>query len=83
MDLFNADSVASPARRIFAITPHDINELSTLPKAIRANVAGDVVLRTVDSDTDVTLTLAVGEIVPVRAQYIRATGTTATLHGLA
>jgi hypothetical protein len=42
-----------------------------------------VVLRAVGSDIDVTLTLAAGEILPVRVQYVRAAGTTAALHGLA
>lgn len=80
----NADSVSAPARQIFLITPHASNEVSPLPKAIRADSAGTVALRAVGSSADVTVTLAAGEVLAVRAQYVRATGTTvATLHGLA
>jgi len=77
------DTANAPARKMFAITPHDTNELATTPKAIRCNVAGNVVLRALGSTADVTIAMAVGEVLPVRAQYVRATGTTATIHGLA
>lgn len=77
-----SDTVSSPARKIFLITPHATNEIDPLPKAIRCNVAGTVAVRTIDSTADVSITMAAGEVLPIRAQYIRATGTTATLHGL-
>ena len=80
----HSDSVSAPAREMFLITPHATNEVTPLPKAIRANGAGDVVLRAAESGADVTVTMAAGEILPVRAQYVRAAGTTvAVLHGLA
>lgn len=80
----NADSVFAPARQIFLITPHATNALSTIPKAIRADSAGTVALRAVGSSADVTVTMAAGEVLAVRAEYVRVTGTTvATLHGLA
>lgn len=80
----SADSVGNPARQMFVITPHATNEIDPLPKAIRANGAGNIVLRAVDSAADVTITVAAGEVVPVRAQYVRASGTTVSgLHGLA
>lgn len=78
------DTVSAPARGMFVITPHATNEVSPLPKAIRANGAGDVVLRAADSGADVTVTMAAGEVLAVRAKYVRVTGTTvAVLHGLA
>lgn len=78
-----ADSVADPARRCWLITPHATNEVDPLPKAIRANEAGTIALRAVDSAADVTMTVAAGEVLQIRAQYIRATGTTVTnIHGL-
>lgn len=81
---YQADTVSSPARRMFLIVPHASDPLPVLPKAIRANAAGTVTLRAVDAATDVTVTLAAGEILPVRAQYVRVSGTTvAVLHGLA
>lgn len=72
-----------PATHIFAITPHDTNPLPAPCKAIRANTAGNVVLRANDSTADVTLAMAAGEIIPVICTHVRATGTTATLHGIA
>lgn len=78
------DEVAAPARNVFAITPHDINEVSPIPKAIRADADGAVTFRAVDSSADVTLNMVAGEVLPVRVQYLRDTGTDAiTVHGLA
>lgn len=77
-----ADTVDTPAREMFLITPHDTNEVSPIPKAIRCNVAGNVTLRAMESGSDVTFAMVAGEVLPVRARFIRAS-TTATLHGLA
>lgn len=79
-DLFGTftDTVATPARRCFVITPHDANELAVLPKAIRAPSDGVITLRAVDSEADVAHPVLAGEVVAVRAAYIRATGTTVT-----
>lgn len=84
MDEFSTygDSVSAPAREMFAIVPHDTAPISPLPKAIRANSAGTVTLRAVDSAADVTLAVAVGEVISVRVNFVR-TSTTASLHGLA
>jgi len=79
-----ATGLESPASKMFLITPHASTEITPSPRAIRANGAGDVVLRAFGSAADVTVTMAAGEILPVRAQFIRASGTTvAVLHGLA
>lgn len=78
----NGDAVVAPARRMFAITPHDTNEVDPIPKAIRANAAGSVTLRAVDSTADVTFAVVAGEVVDVRARFVRAS-TTAPLHGFA
>lgn len=78
------DTLWGPARKMFLISPHATNEVSPLPKAIRADTAGTVALRAAGSSADVTVTLAAGEVLAVRAKYVRATGTTvAILHGLA
>jgi len=78
------NTVSSPARQMFALTPHDTNPVDPLPKALRFDAAGTVVLRAVDSDADVTLEVAAGEVLDVRALYVRDTGTDAiTIHGLA
>lgn len=69
------------ATHMFLITPHDSTAQPPM-KAIRANTAGSVVLRAQDSDTDVTLAMAAGEVLDVLPLLIKATGTTAQLHGL-
>lgn len=72
------DSAADPARRAFTVTPSDAAELTLLPKALLIGGAGNIVLRPVDSSADVTIAAVAGQIVPIRAQFVRATGTTAT-----
>lgn len=79
----NVDYVDAPARKMFLITPDDTQEINPIPKAIRADNAGTVTLRAVSSLADVQLTMAAGEVLPVRAKYIRVTGTTVTvIHGM-
>ena len=74
-----ADSAAAPSRNPYPISPHDTNELPVLPKGIFIGTAGDVVLRGPDSAVDVTYrNLSDGSYIAVRAQYVRATGTTAS-----
>jgi len=78
------DSVQSPGRKMFLITPHATNAIDPIPKAIRADDAGVIVLRAVDSSADVTVNVAAGEVLDVRAKYIRASGTTVSvIHGYA
>lgn len=73
-----SDDADNPARRAFAVAPSDSAELPILPRALMIGGAGDLVLRAVDSPADVTVTVGAGQIVPIRAQFVRATGTTAT-----
>lgn len=78
------NTVSAPARQMFLITPHATNPIEPLPKAVRFNSAGVVVLRAVDSVADETVDVLAGDLLPVRVQYIRAAGTTVTkIHGLA
>lgn len=80
-----ADNIGAPARRAFAITPHDVNALADIPKAIFVGTGGTVILRAIDGEADVTLkNVASGQTLDIRARYVRATGTTAAdLVGLA
>ena len=80
MDNFLArpQAVTGPGRNVFAITPHATNEINPLPRAVRFDVGGTVVLRTVEASADVTITVAAGEQLDWRIRYIRATGTTAS-----
>ena len=72
------DSVIQPARHAFAITPHATNEIDPIPKAIYVGTGGNILLRAADSGSDVLLkNIAPGQIIDVRARFIRAAGTTA------
>lgn len=86
-DAFASHSAATvdPARSAFPIVPHDSDELSVLPRAIYIGTGGTLVLRAVDSAADTIFkNLASGQILDVRARFVRATGTTsADLVGLA
>lgn len=81
----NARAAVDPARTAFAIVPHDVNELATLPRAIYVGTGGTIALRAADSAADTVFkNLSNGQILDVRAQFVRATGTTAAdLVGLA
>lgn len=73
-----ADNTFSPARRAFAVAPHDSNALPALPKALFVGSSGTLALRAVDSASDVTLEVIAGQIIPVRASHVRASGTSAS-----
>jgi hypothetical protein len=74
----HSDSSISPSRNAFAVVPSDAIPLSPLPKALFVGGAGTVTLRTIDSAADVTLSVQAGQILPLRAAYVRSTGTTAS-----
>lgn len=48
-----------------------------MPKAILIGAGGVLVTRAVDSGTDVSIPVLTGQILPLRAQFVRSTGTTA------
>jgi hypothetical protein len=69
----------SPGTSIFAITPSG-SELTVCPRAIRANAAGSVTLTAVNDTSSVTVTMAAGEILPVRVKIVSAADM--TVHGI-
>jgi hypothetical protein len=72
------DSLSQPARDAFAITPHATNEIDPLPKAIFIGTGGNITLRAADGSADVLFkNVASGQILDVRARFIRTAGTTA------
>lgn len=74
----STDSLISPAQYCFAIVPGDANELERVTKAIYVGQGGDITLRALDNDGDVTFrNVSSGAILDVRVSAIRATGTTA------
>ena len=79
-DIFqaSADTVSAPARRAVQVTPHDINALDDIPKALFVGTAGTITMRGVDGSVDqLWKNVAAGSVLPFRAQYVRASGTTA------
>lgn len=72
------DSVSAPARRAVAVVPHDANPLTDIPKALFVGTAGNIAMRGVDGSSDqLWKNVPAGAILPFRAQYVRATGTSA------
>lgn len=73
------DAVSAPATRGVAVAPHDTNALADVPKALFVGTGGDVVMRGMNDTADVTFkNLASGSVLPFRAKFVRATGTTAS-----
>lgn len=74
----HSDTMIAPATRGVAIVPHDVNALADIPKALFVGTGGNITMRGVGGSTDVLYkNVPEGSILPIRAQYIRATGTTA------
>lgn len=79
-DQFSAhgDSVSAPATRAAAVAPHDVNALAAIPKALFVGTGGNLTLRGVGGGADVLFrNVPDGSVLPFRAQFVRATGTTA------
>ena len=75
----NSDSVTASARQAFTVVSSDAVELAFLPKALYIGTGGTLVVRAIDSAADVTFkNVASGQILDIRARFVRATGTTAT-----
>lgn len=75
---YSSDSVSSPARNCIAIVPSDASDLAVVTKAIYVGTGGNLVVRTLDGQADVTFAnVPTGAVLPIRARAIRATGTTA------
>jgi hypothetical protein len=74
----NADSAVAPSTAPFAIVPDDIAPLPSVPKGIYVGTGGTVTLRGAAGAADVVYrNLPDASYIAVRAQFVRATGTTA------
>lgn len=75
----HADHVSAPASRVFAVVPHDANALPVVAKALYVGTGGTVTLRCIGDSGDTSFAnVPSGSILPVRARFVRAAGTTAT-----
>lgn len=73
-----ADAPFAPATRALAVTPDDANPLADIPKALFVGSGGTIVMRGVNGAADQAWkNVASGTILPFRAAFVRATGTTA------
>lgn len=72
------DSVSAPARRAAAVVPSDTQALVEVPKALFVGSGGSIVMRGIGGSADqLWKNVADGTLLPFRAEYVRATGTTA------
>jgi hypothetical protein len=74
----NATSAIGPAVMLRAVTPHDVNELEFVTNGIIAGTAGAIAVVAQEDGAPVTLAVNAGQVYPIRAKRIMATGTTAT-----
>lgn len=74
-----ADSPIAPSEFCFAIEPSDTAGLMQATKAIYVGGGGDVTVRTVRADADVTFrNVPSGSILDIRVNAVRSSGTSAT-----
>lgn len=72
------DTPSAPATRAVAVVAHDVNALADIPKALFVGTGGNITMRGVAGTSDqVWKNVPNGAILPFRAHYVRATGTTA------
>lgn len=73
-----ADAPHQPATRAAAVSPHDTNPLTDIPKALYVGTGGDLTMRGARGTSDqLWKNVQSGSVLPFRAAYVRATGTSA------
>lgn len=69
----------TPAENCFAVVPSDTVELAQATKALYVGLGGNVTLRSLQGQADVTfLNVPSGAIIDVRVRAVRLSGTTAS-----
>ncbi|RPF71519.1 spike base protein, RCAP_Rcc01079 family [Aurantiacibacter spongiae] len=73
-----ADNPMAPAEECFPVTPADDADLARVTKAIYIGEGGDIVVRTLANDEDVTFrNVPAGAVLSLRVRAVRSAGTTA------
>jgi hypothetical protein len=73
-----SDSASGPAIKAVAVVPHDANALPAIPKALFVGTGGTIAMRGAGGGADqIFKNVPDGSVLPFRAEYVRATGTTA------
>ncbi|BCP52838.1 hypothetical protein K32_14550 [Kaistia sp. 32K] len=75
-----ATGLSGPALRHFAVTPSDTTDLAIRPRALVFQTDGAAVVRD-EAGTTLTYSRYAGDVLPIRAVRVLATGTTATIVG--
>ena len=75
----HSSALDSPAAAHFTITPSNDADLAIRPRALFCTAAGNVAVRI--GGVDITYPVVAGDILPLRAERVLATGTTATVVG--
>jgi hypothetical protein len=73
----SADSVSAPATRAVAVVPDDGIPLADVPKALYVGTGGTIAMRGAGAADTVWKNIPSGTVLPFRARYVRATGTSA------
>lgn len=70
---------SSPARKAFAITPSDTQDLAFLPRGVYVGGDGSLAVILADDTESVTFTgVPAASLLPIRVKRVLATGTTAS-----
>lgn len=69
---------SDPAEYWATVTPSDGTDLSAIPRALYVGTAGDISVTGADGLAATFVGVPGGQILPVRARRVRATGTTAS-----
>ena len=75
---FTPQKLIAPGTRLFAITPHDTDELAVTTRALYVGASGNVQVTTLGGDTVVLVGLAAGMFHPIQVYKVWSTNTTAT-----
>ena len=71
-----------PAGGVFSITPHATNPLPTPTRSIYVGTGGDLVVRPVNEDADVTIPgVPDGTVLPIRVSHVRDSSTASGIVG--